>query len=195
MTQQHITNCKNCGSNEFVNGICLHCGTNYGKPITTPSYYDHYYDPEQLDSCELKGIVLQVLNPTDKILKAILFNFNGNPNYGCDLGLIVKKLGDDDSYAKLVSGIWENPITINRWRFVTSTPKQLKQNIIVHEELPDKKPTDTIISLAGYCNPYQMCQDSIDVSFPVKIHKCVYLAVDILPNTTLSIIAFPRQIK
>ena len=186
----HITNCKNCGSNQLVDNICLHCGTNYGKPIIK-------YNPHEI-SDSLGKFIIQIKNPTNKTLKAVLFGYNDNyllKNYGSDEGLIIESF-EKYSYQGLLLESNVSPFVIHKYRFISSTQKQLYQSFEISEtNIMTGKPDKEIIQLSIYNDVFQSCATSIDVNRPVKIDGNVSLSLNILPVTTLSIIGFCNVIK
>lgn len=143
--------------------------------------------------------VIELQNGDDRRHRVDLFAFhwnNGKPNFGLPQMVKVTNLmtPEENGYAAIVSFLADNPTIIGKWRFQSTTRRNIQHTAVIKELHPNGHGATEPLSLAIMMDAYQQQSELIDVTKPVHLDGTVSLNVGIEPFSSLIISMFPIKV-
>ena len=137
------------------------------KPLKNNYEFDYEFEVNMIkDDLSNNPYVLEYENTSDKDTTAVLFGFNdynGVENFGNPKEVVITSL-QGGTYRRLLNQSSNKPFVIGEWKFVSSNPKQLFQNL-----------TENIVDANGLVaqKPFSLidCKDIYQYSADTVISK------------------------
>lgn len=145
--------------------------------------------------------VLQIENNSTERRLVALFGFNWNndaPNNGLgeDVRVCNLQIGGYDGYTAMLAQLQENPVLIGKWRFQSSTPKNLTSTIQIWDRDANGEQHIYPLNLACMLDAYQQQSSVLDVTkcVPVDGNMTIVIPVEAGSRTVISMYPVKKRV-
>lgn len=154
--------------------------------------------PEKEEIVELSmPYIVECINETEEDLTVVLFGFNDNlflDNFGNPTGIkLITPLGG--SYSRLLLQSSNKQFKVGKFRFRSTTKKQLEQLIVFKKFDSNGCYYSHPISLADSKDVYQFQNDVLDLTKEIFINAETQISFNLLAKSSLHISMYPISIE